>query len=60
MRPMSEDIVEFAKNDLKLAIESRQDTGGPADDSSVIPGGAPASGISASGDDNGLRRVLVT
>ena len=46
MRPLSEDIVGFAKNDLKLAIESHQDTGGHVDDNSVTlrsPSGQPTS-----------------
>jgi hypothetical protein len=49
---MSEDVVEFAKNDLDLAIESHQDTCGRVDDSSVTPSGPP--GKPASEDDNGF------
>ena len=44
MSPLSEDIVEFSKNDLKLAIESHQDTGGHVDDNNVPlrgPSGQP-------------------
>ena len=50
--PLSEDIVEFTKNDLKLVIDGHQDSDGRVDDSSVAPGGPP--GQSASGDDNGF------
>jgi hypothetical protein len=49
---MSEDVVEFAKNDLNLAIESHQDTCGRVDDSSVTPSGPP--GKPASEGDNGF------
>ena len=52
MSTLSEDIIEFAKNDLRLAIESHQGIDERVDDSIVTPGGA--SGQSASGDDNGF------
>ena len=50
--PLSEDIVEFAKNDLKLAIETHQDTGGCVDDSNVTPPARGVPGEPASEDDN--------
>lgn len=49
MSPLNEDVVKFAKNDLKLTIESHQDTGERMDDGSVTQSGAP--GQPASDDD---------